>query len=294
MQNFDLLDSKLPAFLLGEGPLWDHDSHKLYWVDIQAGVIHRYDLNSRIHEKCETGDLTGFAVPSFDGHMVAGLSDGIYKIDFQQQAKKFLAKPGQHSPRLRFNDGKCDHLGRLWAGTIVMKPDRNLPEASLYRFNGKTLDRADHGFFNSNGKGWLPDNKTMYHADTHSNLIWKYDFDLENGTVSNRQKFICRDGEGRPDGLCVDSQGRVLVALYGGWGVEIYTPQGKLEGYISLPVPNVTSCALGGEDLKTLFITTAKDGLDKDQLKEAPLSGQIFMAEMEVAGLPESRFKSDI
>lgn len=292
MHKPELLDSKLPAFTLGEGPLWDVDSGRLVWVDIKAGAIHRYNLQRHKHERCGTGDLTGFAVPASEDRLITGIGSGLYLIDFMTREKRCLMKPDKNFKGLRFNDGKCDRAGRIWVGTIVMEPEGNLPEASLYKFDGLTLKCADKGFFNSNGKGWSPDDKTFYHADTYRNIIWKYDFDLENGAIANRQKFICREGTGQPDGLCVDSQGRLFVALYGGHGVEIYTPEGTYDGYISLPVPNVTSCAFGGEDLKTLFVTTAKDGLDENQIRESPLSGQVFAVAMEVAGMPERRFKS--
>jgi len=144
----------------------------------------------------------------------------------------------------------------------------------------------------SNGIGWSPDNAVMYYIDTRAAEIRKYDYDIETGVLSGRRVFaVVPKEKGRPDGLTVDSEGRVLVALYTGSRVHIYAPDGALDGVIDFPVPNVTSLTFGGADLKTLYVTSASQGLSVAQLEAAPQSGRIFAVEMQTPGLPEARFR---
>lgn len=285
-----LLNSLLPAAELGEGCAWDEQGQKLSWVDITGKMIHRYDPATGKHDTCGTPSTVGFATLAENGEYIAGLQDGIYRIDFENGAHKALVKPEYADKVNRFNDGKCDRRGRLWAGTMN-DLDHSKPTGALYRWDNRGLHVQETGIHISNGLGWSPDNKTMYYTDTVRRIIWQYDYDIETGTASNRRTFAEFAGKGRPDGMCVDSQGRVLTSLWPGWSVEIYAPNGKLDGKIELPVPQVSCCAFGGKDLKTLFITTANIGMTPEQMKEAPLSGQIFAIEMDVPGLPEARFK---
>ena len=284
----ELLET-LPITELGEGPYWDHKNGFLYWVDITGHALHRFNFLSKKHEQCETPSMVGFAVMCSDGKLIAGLQDGLYKIDFwQRQIKKFCA-PQNMPAENRFNDAKCDRRGRLWCGTMNCNPDHAHPTGSLFRLDQKKLIEIESDIFISNGLGWSPDNTVMYYTDTVRKVIWQYDYDIESGAISNRSVFLQKkDGLGRPDGLCVDSQGRVLTALWPGWGIEIYTPDGKLDGRIELPVPQVSSCAFGGPDFKTLFITTAKEGMSDAAILKHPLSGRVFAVEMEIPGLPET------
>jgi sugar lactone lactonase YvrE len=286
----ELLDPSLPAAELGEGPYWDPGAKKLYWVDITGQAIHGYDPAARAHTVCPTPSSVGFAVMAESGDFVAGLQDGIYSLAFGGGKPVCLAKPDYADKANRFNDGKCDRRGRLWAGTMN-DLDHQKPSGAFYRFDKRGLHVQETGIHISNGLGWSPDDKTMYYTDTIKRVIWQYDYDIETGEARNRRTFAEFPGKGRPDGMCVDSQGRILTALWPGWGVEIYAPDGRLEGKIGLPVPQVSSCAFGGDNFKTLFITTAAIGLSAEQLKEAPLAGQMFAIDMDVAGLPETRFR---
>ncbi|MDB5490692.1 MAG: Transcriptional regulator, IclR family/regucalcin [Micavibrio sp.] len=279
---------QLPVSRLGEGPCWDTATDILYWVDITGQAIHRYHpVDSRV-ETCKTPSMVGFAVTCADGGLIAGLCDGIYKVDFATGNFTKITMPEGMSPENRFNDGKCDRRGRLWCGTMNLRADDVPPTGELFRMEKGGLVTVEKDIFISNGLGWSPDNRTMYYTDTVRRVIWQYDYDLSTGEAVNRRVFLQKnDGPGRPDGLCVDSQGRVLTALWPGWGVEIYTPDGKLDQRIELPVPQISSCAFGGPDLKTLFITTAREGMDLQKLQEAPLSGGVFAVEMNIPGLPE-------
>ncbi len=284
-----LLHDQLPAAGLGEGPYWHDSENRLYWVDISGKVIHRCDVNGDRHETCNTPAMVGFAVPDENGKLVAGLEDGIYRLDFSTGAAENLVRLQEHAHN-RFNDGKCDRRGRLWAGTMNER-EHAKPFGALYRYDKTGLYEREKNVCISNGLGWSPDNKTMYYADTIGRVIWRYAYDIDTGQAGDRTVFAEFTGKSRPDGLCVDSQGRVFSAQWPGWGIEIFTPDGKQDGRTDLPVPQVSSCAFGGPQLKTLFITTAAIGLDKEQLEEAPLSGRIFAVDMDVAGLPETPFK---
>jgi sugar lactone lactonase YvrE len=287
----ELLNAALPPSALGEGPYWDDAGKKLYWVDITGRKIHRYDSSTRKHETRTTSSTVGFTVLDDNGSFIAGLQDGIYRLPFDAGEEICLVKPQYTDNNNRFNDGKCDRMGRLWAGTMN-NIDHQKPSGALYRLDNRGLHTQETSINISNGLGWSPDNKTLYYTDTVKRVIWQYDYDVASGEARNRRDFTQFTGKGRPDGMCVDSQGRILTALWPGWGIEIYAPDGKLEGKIDLPAPQVSSCAFGGTDMKTLFITTASIGLTPDQMREAPLSGQMFAIEMDVPGLPETPFRS--
>lgn len=289
MMKPHLLNEALPVCDLGEGPNWSLREQKLYWVDINGKKLHRCAADGSRHEFRSTPSTIGFAVQAENGDIIAGLQDAVYRFGFDVPDVKLLADVKHAHPDNRFNDGKCDPNGRLWCGTMN-NADHSINSGALYRFNAGGLHQQEHGVHISNGLGWSPDAKTMYYSDTVPRVVWKYDYDLETGAATNRRVFAHFNGEGRPDGLCVDSQGRVLVALWPGYGVEIYAPDGKLETRIVLPVPQVSSCAFGGEDLKTLYITTARSGMSADALRDHPLSGQVFAVDMDVAGRAETPF----
>lgn len=275
---------------LGEGPHWDMRGQKLYWVDIEGRAVHRLDPKTNQYDAAKMPDMVGFAVLDEAGKLVAGLRDGFYRVDFATVATEVLSRPGFAHADNRFNDGKCDRRGRLWAGTMN-NLDPQQPTGALYRLDERGLHEHATGIHISNGTGWSPDNKTMYYTDTVRRIIWQYDYEIETGAATNRRTFAEFTGPGRPDGLTVDAQGRVLTALWPGWCVEIYAPDGKLEDKIELPVPQVSSCAFGGADMKTLYITTAATGLSPQQLADAPFSGRLFSIDLDVGGLPETPFR---
>lgn len=290
----ELLNPDLPAMILGEGPGWDAALKEFHWVDIAGKAIHHYAPATKVHRALSLPSMVGFTVYHENGKMISGLQDGLYQVDPINGKNEKLIAPDNMAPHNRFNDGKCDRAGRLWCGTMNLSPDDNPPTGSLYRLDHQNMQQVEQEIYISNGLGWSPDNATMYYTDTVRNVIWQYDYDYETGTPHNRRIFKEFSGEGRPDGLCVDSAGRILTAQWPGWGVEIYTPDGKLDARIELPVPQVSSCAFGGEDFKTLLITTAADGMKETQLKEAPLSGQVFAVQMDIAGLPETACRYDL
>ena len=275
---------------LAEGPLWSSDEQRLYWVDILAPSVHRFDPATGDNKEVVMPRLVSALVPRRDGAFAALTQSGVAAFDFEQGAISALVNPEADIPDNRFNDGRCDRRGRLWAGTMPL--DATKPTGSLYVIDPDlSWRRADTGFSVANGLDWSPDDKTFYFVDSAPGRIYQYDFDIDAGAVSNRRLFAEVPGSsGRPDGLAVDSEGFVWCAIWDGWCVRRYAPDGRIDREIRMPVPRPTSVAFGGPDLKTLYITTARVRLPSRVLAEAPFSGGLFAIEVPVAGMPPAAF----
>lgn len=288
-----LLSPGLPAFTLAEAPFWDSQTQKLYWVDIAGQLVLRAAADGSNLQSCRLPAKAGFVLPSDDDRLVAGMTDGLYAFTFENPEPHLLARPDLRGPKLRFNDGKCDPRGRLWCGTID-EDGNTSADAALYAFRNNALVLERDDLFISNGLGWSPDGRFMYHADTANRSIWRYRYDLETGQASQRDLFATIQGCGHPDGLCVDTAGHVYVALYDGCRVTVFDENGEHVDDIVLPVPNVTSCAFGGADLRTLYITTARENMDDALLRRYPQSGCLFAAVLDVQGQPGIRLSSTV
>jgi D-xylonolactonase len=282
----------LPRCELGEGPHWDAESGRLYWVDISGHAVHRWTPESDLHETHDAGTLVGFAVVDRDDRLVVGLRDGIYAMPFGGHDQSLIACPAMPSDN-RFNDGACDPCGRLWAGTMHVAASRDrTPSGSLYRLRPNGLEEVEGDLGIANGIGWSPSGGTMYFSDTHRGRIWSYDYDLGTGSASNRRPFADVPIDiGVPDGLTVDSTGRVYVAVWRGARVNVYAPDGALEEVIAMPVPHATSCCFGGADLRTLYISTSYEGLSPIQRREAPHAGLMFAMPRDAPGLRSARMQ---
>ncbi|QMW61203.1 SMP-30/gluconolactonase/LRE family protein [Devosia sp. MC521] len=275
---------------LGEGPYWSAEDKKLYFVDILAPSVHAGDPEKGTYTSVTVPELVGFMVPRTRGGFVAGMHGDIRGIDMPTGSVTTLARLEADRPGNRFNDGKCDRKGRLWGGTLAI--DTSPDQGRLWRLDpdGKAYE-MDRGIHVSNGLDWSPDDKTFYFTDTAKQTIYAYDFDLESGSISGRRPFVVvPESEGKPDGLTVDAEGFLWVAHWDGWCVTRYDPEGKVERVINLPVPRPTSCVFGGEDLQTLFVTTARIRLSAAQLADAPLSGSVFAIDTGIKGLPSNMF----
>ncbi len=275
---------------LAEGPVWSAREKRLYWVDILAPSINRFDPATRSNEEVALPRLVSALVGRRDGGLVALTQSGLESFDFDSGTLTPLVDPEAEISDNRFNDGKCDRQGRLWAGT--MRLDASRASGSLYAIKPDlTWERHESGLTVANGLDWSPDGRIFYFADSAPGRIYAYDFDETAGTLKRRRVFAEIDAAlGRPDGLAVDSEGCVWCAVWDGWCLHRYAPDGRLLREVKLPIPRPTSVAFGGKDLKTLFITSARVRLPSRILAEAPFSGGLFTLPIDVPGLPAAEF----
>jgi len=271
---------------LGEGPLWHPDEKALYWVDIEGKKIQRYYPVSGKYEAFDTPLRVTLLAFRENGGAVCATENGFHFWERETNAFTFISDPEAGKEGARFNDGKSDRAGRLWAGT--MRPSD--ATSALYRMDADlSVRKILDGITISNGIGWSPDNRTMYYVDSLRYVMYVVDYDLANGAATNQRPFLELDADyGTPDGLTVDSQGYVWCAIYGGWKVIRIDPTGEICEEVPMPVSQPSSCMFGGKNLDTLFITSISDGIE-DPAKE-PMAGDLFALKPGVEGLPEARF----
>jgi sugar lactone lactonase YvrE len=227
------------------------------------------------------------------GGVLVALQNGIHQMDMNTGKLKPVVNPLPDS-NMRFNDGKCDPSGRFWVGSMAL--DSRRKGAALYRLDS---DKGIHQMLDSvtisNGIVWTADKKTMYYNDTPTMTVQAFDYDDKTGAISNRRIAIkIPRGMGAPDGMTIDSEDKLWIALWGGNAVGRFDPStGALMQKINVPAPHVSSCAFGSEDLKTLYITTARAWVKPEKLIEFPLSGGLFAIRTEVNGVPASFFRYD-
>ena len=274
---------------LGEGPIWDTREGALFWLDINQAKIQRYDPRSK--------DVKVFDMPMRvtalglrqRGGFVAVTEKGFHFWDGKSTALEFISHPEEGKAEARFNDGKVDRAGCFWAGTM----DARNATSALYRLDADlSVRRMEEGITISNGIGWSPDNRKMYYADSLRYAVYEFSFDLKTGRINERKVFLQVEPEfGVPDGLTVDSQGYVWIAFYDGWKVVRYTPNGKEDARVALPVARPTCPAFGGGELDQLYVTTAIDGLLEKELEQQPQAGNLFVIEAGVKGVAEPMFE---
>jgi sugar lactone lactonase YvrE/DNA-binding IclR family transcriptional regulator len=277
--------------LLGEGPIWSPRDNALYWVDILTPSVHRYDPATGADTEMPLGTMASLVVPKASGGLLVATPGGIMALDLTTRRLTAFCHPEAGRTNVRYNDGKCDRRGRLWVGSMDMGAVANRGHLFCIEANG-SWKQVDTGFTVPNGIGWSPDNKTMYVTDTYRQTIYRYDFDLACATVNNRRPLITIAAtDGKPDGLTVDDQGCLWVALWDAWQIARFSPEGQLLQRLRVPVPRPTSCCFGGDNLDTLYVTSASLRLSEAQLATAPLSGSLFTIQLpDVRGLPEVAF----
>jgi sugar lactone lactonase YvrE len=278
--------------ILGEGPLWDGGEKCLWWVDIEGQKIHRYDPGNKEDQLIETKGRPSTIVPRESGGIVFTMEQEVIGLDFTTAEMSVLARIPNADPILRFNDGKCDPAGRLWAGTMGSKEGKGI--GALYCVDTDLSFRSMvEGVAVSNGIVWSNDQSTLYYIDTFTREVAAYDYDVASGDISNRRVAILIDEElGFPDGMSIDEDGMLWIAHWGGAAVRQWDPvSGKLLRSVSVPARHVTACAFGGENLRDLYITTATSGFSKEDLLIQPRAGNLFMYEADVAGVPSFSFK---
>lgn len=275
---------------LGEGPAWDAATHRLIWVDITAGVVHRFDPATRQDEAIVVGQPVGAAAPTTSGRVIIAARDGFSFLDPATGQVDLVAGVDATVPATLMNDGKCDAAGRFWAGTKHV--DGRRPLGSLFRLDTDlSLTRVLTGVTISNGLAWSPDQRTMYYIDSATYGVDAFDVEPETGSVSHRRRLVdLPEAWGLPDGMTVDEEGFLWVAFWTGSAIRRLTPDGHVASVISLPVSLVTSCAFGGDDLSDLYVTSARVGLSDAQLREQPHAGGLFLLSPGVRGLAAHPF----
>jgi sugar lactone lactonase YvrE len=262
---------------LGEGPVWDPDRGLLWWVDLLAGHVHSVNPSTGARTRFDAGDAVGAVGLTRSGGLVLALAEGFALAGADGQ--DLTRVPGFSIDRtvLRFNDGKPDPWGNFIAGTMAWDETGN-PPGSLYRLtpDGTVTELfGDVGL--SNGLDWTDDRRLFYYADSTSGRVDLFDTDPDTGALSGRRPFVTvPEADGIPDGLTLDAEGCLWLAVWGAGELRRFTPSGRLDTVVRLPARQVTSAAFGGPDLGTLYITCASEGLSPAERAEQPHAGDIF------------------
>jgi xylono-1,5-lactonase len=271
--------------VLGEGPMWSAAEQAVWFVDIKAPAIHRFHPASGDKRSWPAPARVGFVLPTRGGGLIAGLKTGLHRFNPETGNFTLLHVVEPHAPNNRLNDGFVDSEGFLWFGS--MDDTEEEPGGALYQLGSEGCIRRDPGYIVTNGPAESPDGRTLYHTDTLAGIIYAFDR-ARNGQLTNKRVFVkIPAGGGYPDGPIVDAEGCVWTGLFGGWGLKRYSPDGKLLDEIRLPCSAVTKAAFAGDDLRTLYITTAHVALSPEERTQQPLAGGLFRARVSVPGLPQ-------
>jgi sugar lactone lactonase YvrE len=275
---------------LGEAPVWDPATGGLIWVDITQGLVHRTEPTTAADRTWAVGMPTGVAVPCRSGRIAVAAATGFWFLDPESGEVQHVATVEDPDGGTTMNDGSTDPAGRFWAGTKDMQGRG--PVGALYRWtDGSDPVRVVEGLTVSNGLAWSPDGATMYLIDSPTYRIDAFDHDPASGHLAHRRRLVDlpRDG-GMPDGMCVDADGCLWVAFWGGGAVRRFTPRGVVDTVVRMPATLVTSCSFGGPDLGDLYVTTAREGLTPGELASQPHAGGLFRLRPGVAGLAQVPF----
>ena len=278
--------------ILGEGPLWDVEEERLYWIDSFGGNIFRCTHDGREIRAWDVPQKIGSMALRKSGGAVLSLARGFHFLDFKTGVVDLIVDPEPDKPNNRINDGKVDKRGRFVAGSMDTMEEG--PNGALYRLDPDlSLHKVQDGIIVSNGPCWSPDGRTFYFADTWSGEIWAYDYDVDTGTPSNRRTFARLDTSrgGAADGSTVDAEGCLWNAQVYDGKIIRYRPNGTVDRVIDMPVKKVTSVMFGGPTLDTLYVTS----MAKPPLPRFPgdgvLRGSLFaITGLGIKGVPEPRF----
>lgn len=296
MQTADIQLAYPMPMQLGESPLWHPRENRLYWIDIDGRAVHRLDLQNNLHQAWPMPSEPGAIAWCASGGMLVALRTGMHLLDTATGALTALTPPPYNPALKRFNDGRCDAAGRFWVGTLYEPRDQ--ASAALYALEHGMLRDSGKRATVSNGIAFSPDNRIIYHSDTTSHRISAYEFDLSTGAIGAgrvlRQFPTERNAQygGRPDGAAVDSEGNYWCAMYEGGRVLQLSPEGEILREVMMPVRCPTMMAFGGNDLRTLYITTVSSKRSPEELAACPQSGCLFSLRVEVPGLPEHPYIS--
>jgi len=277
--------------ILGEGPAWDANRDALVWVDILRGKVHLRSPSGAT-SSFDAGSHVGSALPARGGGWLLAVADGFATMSEGGDVQPLLSVHGGRRADLRFNDGKVDPAGRAWAGTMAY--DESPGAGRLYRLDpGPSATPVLGNIGVSNGLGWSPDRRTFYYVDSLAGTLRAFDYDEHEGTVRKERVLLAfPSDEGYLDGLCVDDDGGIWVAIWDGRRVNRYTAKGALDSVVAVPVDRPTSCCLGPDGV--LYITSARHGLSREQLDRQPMAGAVFAAEVAATAPPATLWFGDV
>jgi sugar lactone lactonase YvrE len=281
------------ACAVGESPVWHAGELAWYWVDIPARRIWRLDHATGATRHWTADEMVACIAPRADGGLIAGMETGIFAVDLMDDGRvraERLAAPPELVPGMRCNDGRTDRQGRFWSGTMWMDMAAALPVGCLYRYDAHGLSAPlVDGLVTQNGLAWSPDGRTMYLSDSHPTRrrVWAFDYDVDAGVPHDRRLFVDMAAyAGRPDGAAMDSDGCYWVAGNDGASLLRFTPAGKLDRELALPVAKPSMPCFGGPELDTLLVTSiVQPGREDDAL-----AGAVLLVRPGVRGVPEVPF----
>jgi len=288
IEKYQLINVLAARSRLGEGPVWDSTHGLLYWVDIYNYRVNQFNPTTGENRFFDVSDVVGSIAIAGQDRLIMAQRDKLAFLNLKTGEISPIIPVEADMPDNRFNDGKCDFQGRFWFGSMC--PGKS--QGSLYRYDPDgSLYLMETGLTIANGLGWSPDQKTFYLTDSAQQKIYAYNFEVETGQISERRIFVDLVGESfYPDGLTIDSEGNIWSAMWDGWCVIRFNPQGEEILRIPLPVQRPTSCTFGGQDLQTMYITTASVGLSEEEIQNSFYSGDLFAMQMDITGLPTYDF----
>lgn len=275
--------------IIGESPIWSSAEKTLYWIDIKKPALHRYDpQNGACRTWAVSSDVGAFALLDGNAALLA-LRHGIHRLDLTSGALESIAAPPFDPKLFRFNEGQCDDNGRFWVG-VMFDPIEGSPprqSSSLHSFTlSGGLRREDDAAELHNGMALSADRQCFFLTHSYSGSIYAFDFDPNTSSLGSRELFAqIPAAVGLPDGAAIDAEGGYWCAVHGGSRLQRYKPDGQLDREIMLPVSQPTMCAFAGDDLDVLYVTSASDGLDAEQMSVEPLAGALLRLRPGVTGI---------
>lgn len=280
--------------MLGEGPVWDPRQQALFWVDIEGKQLHRHNPVNNSNQHWNFEGMIGAAVPSENDSILLALESGMASYNIETETLTPHEALKNENPEMRYNDGKVGPNGNFWIGSMHkrFKPG----SGNLYRVDSEfntTLQIP--GTTISNGMAWSADKKSFYYIDSDAHEVYTYEFDASTSSITNKSiAFKVPKSYGSADGMCIDVEGMLWIAHWGGNCVRRWNPKtGTVLETIEVAAPHVTSCCFGGKELDTLYITSARSDLNKEQLNKYPLSGGLFTYKPGIQGMPITYFKNN-